>query len=106
MKSLINSFGYNDGGAAKGVYPDMLAKLDKLALAFANEFNSIHGAGTDLKGVLGKPFFVALDGAAITASSISIDSIFNPIHHYSQLRTLQLEQKKKVMVQMRYYYPI
>ena len=76
LKSLINSFGYNDGGAAKGVYPDMLAKLDKLALAFVNEFNSIHGAGTDLKGVLGKPFFVASDGAAITASSISIDSIF------------------------------
>lgn len=42
MLSLINSYGY---GIDKGVYPEMLKNLNDMAVAFANEFNTIHSAG-------------------------------------------------------------
>lgn len=47
LKSLVNSYGYDDG-ATKGLYPDMLAKLDKMAQEFAREFNAIHRSGWGL----------------------------------------------------------
>ena len=36
MKSLMNSYGTDDG---KGIYPEMIAELNKMATAFADEFN-------------------------------------------------------------------
>ena len=39
MKSLMNSYGTTDN---KGLYPEMLAKLDEMAEAFADEFNEVH----------------------------------------------------------------
>ncbi len=40
LKSLMNSYGTSDG---KGLYPDMLEKLDTLANAYSSEFNKIYG---------------------------------------------------------------
>lgn len=40
IKSLMHSFGY---GANEGLYPKMLAELDKLASAYAEAFNTQHG---------------------------------------------------------------
>lgn len=59
LKSLVDSYGYStDGGATvKGLYPEMLAKLDKMAQEFAREFNDQHKQGTDLKGDPGIDFF-------------------------------------------------
>lgn len=48
IKSLVDSFGYDDGGEIKGLYPEMLAKLDKMADAFVAEFNKIHATGFTL----------------------------------------------------------
>lgn len=47
MKSLINSYGTPDG---KGLYPEMLDKLDLMAKEFAEEFNGIYAAGFPKEG--------------------------------------------------------
>ncbi|MBY0223503.1 MULTISPECIES: flagellar hook-associated protein FlgK [Sporosarcina] len=54
LKSLVNSFGYVDGDV-KGLYPDMLAKLDKMADAFMKEFNAVHSGGEPLPTPDGQP---------------------------------------------------
>ena len=61
MRSLVDSYGYKVGTAAtdvKGLYPDMIKQLDKMAQEFAKEFNRIHKGGTDLNGENGVVFFV------------------------------------------------
>ncbi len=87
FKSLVNAYGYstdNSGGAGteKGLFPDMLSKLDKMAEAFAKEFNAIHTGGTDLEGNAGQVFFVSKDplNTTITAQNISVSQsiIDNP----------------------------
>ncbi|OMF61484.1 flagellar hook-associated protein FlgK [Paenibacillus sp. FSL R5-0490] len=45
LSGLINSYGYEAGGSAKGAYPEMLEKLNRMASAFAKEFNEIHKNG-------------------------------------------------------------
>lgn len=45
LAGLIESYGYNDGTADKGAYPEMLDKLNKLAQSFMEEFNKIHQQG-------------------------------------------------------------
>src|SRR5699024_9136105 len=47
--TLIDSFGYMDGDAKKGDYPEILAELDNMAQALADAFNEVHkdGAGLD-----------------------------------------------------------
>lgn len=50
LAGLIESYGYEaqetDGNTVvKGHYPEMLEKLNKLAFAFASEFNNIHSQG-------------------------------------------------------------
>lgn len=45
MKSLMNSYGKDDG---TGIYPDMIAKLNKMAEALVIEFNNIHKQGFGL----------------------------------------------------------
>jgi flagellar hook-associated protein 1 FlgK len=49
LKGLIESYGYVDAnGEVKGHYPEMMEKLNKLAYAFASEFNHIHQQGYGL----------------------------------------------------------
>lgn len=45
LKSLVNSYGTTDG---KGLYPEMLTKLDTMANNFMAEFNRIHQLGFTL----------------------------------------------------------
>ncbi|WP_370569907.1 flagellar hook-associated protein FlgK [Sporosarcina sp. resist] len=76
LKSLVNSFGYDNGTPdGKGLYPDMIAELNKMAEAFAKEFNDVHKGGTDLEGKTGEEFFVAKDGGIITAANINVNQI-------------------------------
>ncbi|WP_153722664.1 flagellar hook-associated protein FlgK [Sporosarcina cascadiensis] len=56
LKSLVTSFGYIDStGAKKGLYPDMLAELDKMANAFIKAFNEVHASGEPLPTPDGQP---------------------------------------------------
>ncbi len=84
LKSLMNSYGVNDGTAeGKGLYPDMIFKLNEMVKEFAKAFNEIHKSGTDLKGNKGENFFVTEDinqnpdpdfnGDTITAENITIN---------------------------------
>ena len=78
IKSLVNSYGYDTGDTTnpvKGLYSDMLAKLDKMANAFAKEFNVLHAGGTDLNGEEGGLFFVkegTSSETGITAANINV----------------------------------
>ncbi|MFJ5769128.1 flagellar hook-associated protein FlgK [Psychrobacillus sp. NPDC093180] len=79
LKSSANSYGYSSDGTAtgdeKGLFSEMIAKLDKMAAAFAKEFNALHAGGTDLKGEQGGEFFVPKDpanGQGITAANIYV----------------------------------
>lgn len=95
LKSLMNSYGVgkenpNNPGQfdvdVEGLYPDMLAELDKMAREFAKAFNAIHKGdpngtppkhATDLNGDEGKDFFVNSNdpnnpNADIDASNITI----------------------------------
>ncbi|MEK5214785.1 flagellar hook-associated protein FlgK [Psychrobacillus sp. FSL H8-0487] len=90
LKSLVNSYGQVTGDPAapvKGLYPDMLTKLNEMAKAFAEEFNKIHMGdpanttkypqGSDIYGNQGGTFFINKDdksGAGITAGNIYISS--------------------------------
>lgn len=90
LKSLVNSYGQVTGdptSPVKGLYPDMLAKLDKMAESFAKEFNKIHMGdpvdttkypqGSDIYGEQGEAFFINKDnntGTGITAKNIYISS--------------------------------
>lgn len=71
--SLIKAYGYGDD--ENGDYPKVLAKLDKMANEFAEAFNRVHKAGSDVDGNQGKDFFVQReDGGEINAGNISISS--------------------------------
>ena len=84
FKSLTNSYGYiNSAGEEKGLFPEMLAKLDLIANAFAKEFNRLHTEGTDINGDQGIEFFIDNDNDATTilsAANIYVSSslIDNP----------------------------
>ena len=75
LKSLVDSYGYKDGDQVKGLYPEMLAKLDKMANEFAKAFNAVHENGTDSTGVKGEPFFVLPTGATeFSASNMVVNN--------------------------------
>ncbi|MGE8206896.1 flagellar hook-associated protein FlgK [Heyndrickxia sp. NPDC080065] len=65
LRGLIESYGYKDTviengipkDVIKGIYPDMLDQLDKLAYTFGTVFNKIHNEGYDLNGNKGEDFF-------------------------------------------------
>lgn len=81
LKSLMNAYGVADGSAeGQGLYPDMLAELNKLAAALANEMNKIHSEGTDLEGNRGGKFFDTTDGEPFTAGNLTMnkDLLANP----------------------------
>lgn len=76
LKSLMDAYGTGDGtpnGEVKGLYPDMIAELNKMAKEFAKEFNKIHREGTDLKGNQGINFFQADDAGNIRVNQALID---------------------------------
>lgn len=75
MRSLIDSYGHSNGTDVKGLYPDMIKQLDKMAAEFAKEFNRVHALGTDLNGDKGIEFFVSKDNANtdITAGNIYVN---------------------------------
>ncbi|WP_252502381.1 flagellar hook-associated protein FlgK [Sporosarcina sp. Marseille-Q4943] len=74
LKSLVDSYGYTDGNTTKGLYPDMIAELNKMAAAFANEMNKVHTSGTDLRGNLGTNFFDGkVPGDPFTAGNIVVN---------------------------------
>lgn len=57
--SLINSYGHGTVASAQGFYPEMIAKLDRMATAFAEKFNEIHKKGYQLDSTTnGEDFFV------------------------------------------------
>ncbi|WP_432357500.1 flagellar hook-associated protein FlgK [Sporosarcina sp. UB5] len=76
MKSLVNAYGYDDGGTVKGLYPEMLAKLNKMAEVFITEFNTIHTGGHPLPNEASVPnFFV---GGSASTIEVNQNIINNP----------------------------
>lgn len=85
MKSLVESYGYQEGTDARGLYPDMIADLNKMAEAFAIEFNRVHAGdptdtlkypgGTDLNGQKGEDFFVKGTSTDFTAANIKVSDV-------------------------------
>src|SRR5699024_4342006 len=68
LKALVENYGYlNEDGESEGAYVDMLENLDKMATAFAEEFNKVHKEGydmTDSEGTSETDFFIiGEDGA-------------------------------------------
>ncbi len=64
LKSLIDAYGHSGG---QGVYPEMLANLDKLAAEFVKAFNAVHSKGYGLDGSTGIDFF-----SGTTAKDIAV----------------------------------
>ncbi|NYF23921.1 flagellar hook-associated protein FlgK [Sporosarcina sp. JAI121] len=76
MKSLMESYGTADG---KGIYPDMLAKLDQMANAFAEEFNKVHGLGFPLTSeVIANPDTAFFEGSGAAGIKVKQEIIDNP----------------------------
>ena len=63
LAGLIESYGYAGENGTEGYYPDMLNKLNTMAKAFADEFNSIHQSGVTNDGNPGVSFFEGADAA-------------------------------------------
>ncbi|MFC4323362.1 flagellar hook-associated protein FlgK [Litchfieldia salsa] len=81
LKGLINSYGYEEAGQVKGVFPDMLDQLDQIAYSFATQFNAVHTQGYTLASSTspseqGKLFFADLGAnykGAATKIGLSTD---------------------------------
>ncbi|EWG11490.1 flagellar hook-associated protein FlgK [Cytobacillus firmus] len=72
--SHIESYGYKTSdGKVKGLYPDMLRKLDEMAFTFAQKFNEVHRSGWSLTelndGVKDGKNFFAFEGTAPNGSN-------------------------------------
>ena len=85
LRSLVDAYGYGPENNKKGLFPEMLDKLDAMAKAFAEEFNKIHKGdedpnhpdypqGSDINGKRGEEFFVPKEGTGITAANISVSA--------------------------------
>ncbi|KAF0996469.1 flagellar hook-associated protein FlgK [Geobacillus sp. TFV-3] len=78
LRGLIEGYGYQNGTDAngqpiiKGLYPDMLANLDKLAYTFGTVFNNVHQQGYGLNGSTNHPFFAGLGGVNGAAKTITL----------------------------------
>jgi flagellar hook-associated protein 1 len=80
LKGLLESYGYNDNGTVKGIYPGMLGNLDEMALQFANEFNNVHKSGKGVDGNTNYSFF-DVTGSAGPAKSIKLHSDTDNLDH-------------------------
>ncbi|WP_186669074.1 flagellar hook-associated protein FlgK [Sporosarcina sp. BP05] len=69
LKSLMNAYGTED---VKGMYPEMFAKLNKMAAAFGDQMNIAHQSGTDINGDKGGNFFDTKGPGPFTAGNISV----------------------------------
>ncbi|THE12342.1 flagellar hook-associated protein FlgK [Bacillus timonensis] len=72
MKAIVETYGYVENGAEKGIYPKMLDDLDKMAYSFATQFNAVHSQGFTLKtsteaSVQGGDFFEPFTGTGANA---------------------------------------
>lgn len=80
IKSLVNSFGFSsDGtpaGTEKGLFPEMIAKLNLMAKSFAEEFNALHANGTDMNGAQGGTFFINKTQTPENATDIDAGNIY------------------------------
>lgn len=77
LKSLVDSYGYIDiNGNQKGLFPENLEKINRLAKEFAKAFNKLHRSGTDLDGNQGVKFFVKNNSKdkEITAGNIYVSN--------------------------------
>ena len=77
LKSLVDSYGYIDiNGNQKGLFPENLEKINKLAKEFAEAFNNLHQLGTDSDGNAGVEFFVINNSTdtEITAGNIYVSN--------------------------------
>ncbi|MGX1191925.1 flagellar hook-associated protein FlgK [Metabacillus sp. SLBN-84] len=70
IRSLIDSYGYNESGTAKGVYPEMLQQLDQLAYSFAEKVNEVQEAGYSIKRIE--------EGGAVSSPFFDLGSLTNP----------------------------
>jgi flagellar hook-associated protein 1 len=77
LKGLVDSYGYDNGGIATGVFSDMINDLDLLAAALVTEFNNVHAAGYGLDNSTGSPFFTYSTGNMGLHSNVvnSLDKI-------------------------------
>jgi len=72
LKSLMNSYGTaNPDGTASGLYPDMIAELNKMAKEFAEEFNKIYEKGFPKEGNAGPPNFFVI-GVGDEAANLKV----------------------------------
>ncbi len=85
LSGIVNSYGYVEGGETKGLYPEHLANLDKLARSFAKAFNEQHAEGVPKnkkQSDENKNFFVMKEGDAnaeidysqLTAANITVNA--------------------------------
>jgi flagellar hook-associated protein 1 len=82
LKGLIEAFGYVNGPDVKGIYPEMLAELDKLAYSFAKRFNEVHQQGYTLNpSNPGGLFFEDLAQVAGAAKAIQLSSNINDLNN-------------------------
>ncbi|MEK4629861.1 flagellar hook-associated protein FlgK [Solibacillus sp. FSL R7-0682] len=72
LAALFDSFGYEENGAVKGIYPEMLEKLDELANEFVQRFNAVHTNGYSLANATGINFF---DPTGTTARSMKVENL-------------------------------
>ncbi|MBY6271391.1 MAG: flagellar hook-associated protein FlgK, partial [Bacillaceae bacterium] len=75
LLGLIESFGYQDSsGNVKGIYPEMMDNLDKLAYTFVKVFNAIHEQGSGLDNTSGVKFFDDISKVQGAAKDIKLSS--------------------------------
>ncbi|WP_203363292.1 flagellar hook-associated protein FlgK [Bacillus sp. REN10] len=76
LKALAEAYGYKDGADVKGIYPNMLDDLDKLAYTFAMVFNDVHDDGYGLnQETKGKDFFTGLATEKDAAKNITMNNL-------------------------------
>lgn len=80
LKGLIDSYGYVDAdGSVKGIYPEMLDSLDRMAFEFVTKFNEVHSQGYTLAGPTqpskqGEDFFNVLSDYKGAAATITLSA--------------------------------
>lgn len=80
LSALIEMNGFKSNGTAYGVYPEMIANLDKMAFEFANAFNEVHREGyslleIDRDATYNLRFFQGVDHVEGAAGLIAVESL-------------------------------
>ena len=79
LSGIIENYGYIEKDTIKGHYPEMLENINKMTIAFVNEFNAIHRQGVALNETAPSEMnFFVLDGLTPDANGMySLDDISN-----------------------------